>query len=196
MLGCTGGEGNRVGAVLWDPAAATLQLVDGTTPSVASTVRPEPYSVSGAHLPARLDPVQARWLRVDDGTLGVARESHEARAFFGMSADGRELRRYDQDAATYEVIKRYDAKVCPGVLGVMVFSADARYVAVGCARPSPKNRIDGTHLWTEVLDRDRHQAWRTDKFVESITAGGLVLLDDRRTLDWMSYFGRVWVARM
>ncbi len=194
MVGCL--PSGRNSTLLYDPGEHSIRLLDGAT-SVTATAR-GPFSISDSLVSKLLDVSLGRYVRLATGSLAVGDQSDQGRHWFdAFDEDRRELRRYDLESASYEVIRRYDRNACRGMLGVQkvrVVERQRRYVVVGCVAPLPTSSLDANQVWTEVLDLEARRVWHTPRWVEQITPDGKALVSDLRVADSTSDFQLLWVV--
>jgi hypothetical protein len=186
--------------LLWEPAAKSVRRlehmpIDGhaEAPTRAPWILERVFYMRWWHS------AKARFLKVADGPLRWDGDtSQRLRLGFAASQGGLELRRYDVESATYDVLREYAADACPG--GQLGRAADTvmvdfeRYATVTCVRPTGPKQTDSVRLWSEVLDLEGERVWRTKLSVREITREGVIVLSDNPTYDAWSSFGRVYVA--
>ncbi len=189
--------------ILRDPIAHTLQLVV-PRPPVAFTYVPnttDAWAVSPNKVDQVLDQVNGRYLRLAAGPMAIGQHTMNSRVLYGMSDSGLELRRYDLDAGTYQVLRRYAPGDCAGRIGnSLEVTLDAgRFVGVMCvvAIGRPKLMREGRLIWSELLDLQTNRIFRTPLAIEKVLPDGMILLADRKNYDSMwSPFRHIWAARL
>jgi hypothetical protein len=197
---CAGRDGSTA-SYLWHPTDQTIQRVDGR--DTLSLRAPEneamPWAVRYFEVPAIRDEATGTFLRLPTGPLRLYETMLGARSYLGLSEDGREIRRYDLDATTFDVVRRYDARDCAGRIGAQAAVKDqARFIVVTCVRPdakrAPGQLLHSTLVWTELVDLEAQTVWRTRLHVHEVLSDGTAVVSDATRMDLWSYFQRVWVA--
>jgi hypothetical protein len=93
------------------------------------------------------------------------------------------------------VLRRYDAKDCAGLLTLGEVRRRGSLAAVSCVRPVGTSNV-ATLVWSEVLDVERHEVWRTRLEVRTVSAAGAVVLTDLTRFDRAGAFTHVWLLRL
>jgi hypothetical protein len=182
---------------LWDPASSTLSVLQDTALTLEADQLSGPLVAQGPQFSRWFDEKTARLLVPDDGPLRWKTDrDRRRRDALQPVAGGFELRRYDLDAAQYEVLKRYRADECSGLLTLGFAHVDERAVAVFCVAPTRRNPMVATLTWSELLDLRRNTVWRTPLELRAVADDGTVVLTDLTRFDQLGAFGRVWLGQL
>jgi len=182
---------------LWSPTENTIREIEWSQKAEkSSTFRP--YMASRHSYEVLWDPERSRFLRLpnQDIEFFTSRNGDER---FGMSEDRAELRRYDVDKATYQVVRRYSTDDCPGVIGLGESprrTTNGRFEVVVCLVPLKKNDLDSKLVWSEVLDFETGQMWRTHLSIREVGSDGDVLAVNSKYYDNSLSFQRAWSVKL